>query len=148
MEIQNDITIKTLAHAATKATGDDMKRISAAATLGLMRVVLVNDPDYDFDNLCGDTFNPKVNPNVEVTTLNRQRRAFQARVNREGVYGSIIQCRSVPTGEWETVESIWGMVGEDFIGSGYDIDFLSVANDWLFTNVNLQKIQAAMTDLL
>lgn len=148
MEIQNDITAKTLAHAATKATGDDMKRISAAATLGLLRVVLVDDPDYDFDNLCGDLYNPKVNTRIDKDELNRQKRAFRARVNREGVYGSLIQCRSIPTGEWETIESIWGMVGEDFIGSGYDIDFLSVANDWLFSNLDLPKIQSALSDLL
>ena len=148
MEIQKDITAEVLAQAATKATGNDMKRISAGATLGLMRLVMVFDECYDFDTLCGDVYNPQVNTNIDVTTLNRQKRAFLSRVNREGVHTVVLQCRPVPNAEWVNVEFSGSYVGEDFIGSGYEFDMLANANDWLFENLDLPNIQAALTDLL
>lgn len=143
-----NITIQVLNKAAITATGDDMKAVSAGYHLGVFRIVLVPDHSFNFDDLCGDMFNPEANPEIPVTTLARQKRAYRARVNREGVYGAVMQCRDTPTGEWVDIESVWALVGDDFIGSGYDIDFLTMADDWLRTKLDLPAIQAALVDLI
>jgi hypothetical protein len=125
-----------------------MKRVQAAFTLGLFRIVLVDDETYNFNDLCGDMFNPEAHPDIDPTVLARQKRAYRARVTREGVYGAVMQVRNTPTGEWVDIESIWGNVGEDFIGSGYDIDFLSCADDWLSTKLDLPTMQTALDALV
>jgi len=144
MQISKDITANVLAGVITS----DVKRVEAARVLGMFRVVLVEDETYSFEDLCGDMYNPEANPDVDVTVLARQKRAYRARVNRDGVYGSLAQVRNTPTGLWVTVESIWGFVGEDFIGSGYESDFIENASEWLFTNLDLPKLQAAFKDLM
>jgi hypothetical protein len=143
-----DITLLVLNKAATVATGDDMTAVTAGYQLGVFRIMMVVDDTYTFEHLCGDVYNPEANPDINPTVLARQKRAFRARVNREGVFGAVMQCRDTPTGEWVDVESGWGYVGDDFIGSGYDIDYLACGDDWLRTKLDLNAIQSAVLSLI
>jgi len=142
MQISQDITDKVLSDSSL-----DIKRVSAAYKLGLFRVVLVEDDTYSFEELCGDVYSPEANPDVDVTVLARQKRAFRARVNKDGVYGSVAQVRETPLDEWVVIESIWGFVGDDFIGSGYESDFINAASEWLFTNLDLLKLNKYFIDM-
>lgn len=119
-------------------------RLPAAYTLDMFRVVMVPDESYNIKDLMGDCYNPEVNPEIEVTTLKRQERAFKARVNREGVWAILVQCRALPSLEWVDVESIWGFVGRDAIGSGYEQQLCQAADDWLAKNADLLKLQTAL----
>lgn len=47
------------------------------------------------------------------------------RANREGVYGIEGQYRHPVTGEWIDADSVWGFIGDDWRGSGYDIDIMA-----------------------
>ncbi|MND22842.1 hypothetical protein D3C76_165430 [compost metagenome] len=143
-----DITLQVLNKAALVATGDDMTAVTAGFQLGVFRIMQVIDDTFSFEDLCGDTYRPEANPEIPVTTLARQKRAFRARVNREGVYGAVMQCRNTPTGEWVDIESGWGFVGDDFIGSGYDIDYLACGDDWLRSKLDLNAIQSAVMALI
>lgn len=125
----------------------DISRVRAGFGLGLFRIVLVEDDNYNFEDLCGDCYKPEACPEIEVTTLARQKRAFRARVKSQGVYGAVLQVRAIPTDEWTNIDSIWGLVGMDFVGSGYEGDFIHSANDWLFTNLDLPKLQQLFSDL-
>jgi hypothetical protein len=131
----------------TVGKNTDVTRVTSAFMLGLFRIVLVEDDNYSFEDLCGDCYNPEANPDIEVTTLARQKRAFRARVNSQGVYGAVMQVRPIPTEEWINIESLWGLVGMDFIGSGYEGDFIHQANDWLFSELNLPNLQTLFNGL-
>lgn len=43
---------------------------------GPYRIVEVPDFDIDFENLCGDSYNPKVNPDIDPAELKRQEAEF------------------------------------------------------------------------
>ena len=90
-----------------------------------IRLVIVPDEICSIEDLEGDTYNPKANPDIPEERLKRERAEFAARIEREGVWGLIAQCRG--THGWETVDSCFGFVGEDWRGSGYDIDLKSAA---------------------
>jgi hypothetical protein len=87
------------------------------------------EPDYsaDIDNLAGDSFNPKANPDINPKTLERQYQEFVDKVNREGVWGIVSQYRCPCCGTWKTVDSCWGFVGGDWKDSGYDLDIKQAA---------------------
>lgn len=76
------------------------------------RIVEQVDSYYDFENLCGDTFNPKVNPDIPAETLLENFADFQELVNREGVFGYVLErWNPLPNKGWEHVDSCWGFVG-------------------------------------
>ena len=87
------------------------------------------EPDYDadFDFLCGDSFNPDVNPDIQPHVLERQEKEFLDLVNREGVYGIIGEYRCPCCGEWNQADSCWGFVGDDW--HEVDVDIMSATLD-------------------
>lgn len=108
--------------------------------LGLVRIRLERDTTNNFQDLCGDCYSPTANPEIDPAQLKREKDNFRRRVNREGVHGAIIEVRQFPNEEWadlpgDSVSSIWGFVGFDFIGSGYEADMIRAAVDWAKDNV-------------
>lgn len=70
------------------------------------------DNDYDFENLIGDSYDPKHNPDISPDILAEQLKDFTDLVNREGVYGYVLEKWNPAIGEgWTTVDSCWGFVG-------------------------------------
>jgi len=51
------------------------------------------------------------------------------RANDEGVWGIVGQYRDPATDRWETADSVWGFIGDDWRGSGYDYDVKRVTLD-------------------
>lgn len=82
----------------------------------------------DLDFILGDTFNPKVNPEIPPEKLKAEEEAYIKKIHDEGIWGYQIQ-RWYPEVDkgWIEIDSIWGFVGNDFEGSGYDTEF----KDWV-----------------
>jgi len=112
--------------------------------LGLLKIEQVEDSVTTFADLCGDCFCPVTNPDIDPETLTRQKRAFRARVARQGVHGAVLFTRARPCDEWSESDSIFGFVGSDFIGSGYDSDFLASAKTRLFAGADIAAIRSAL----
>lgn len=95
--------------------------------VGDSRVRIVEMPDCHvcMDDLKGDCFNPDVNENINRNRLAIEEREFEDRVSREGVWGYRAECWNGE--EWIETDSIFGFVGEDFIGSCYDDDLIKSA---------------------
>lgn len=94
---------------------------------GDSRVRIVEMPDCHacIDDLKGDCFNPEVNDNINRNRLAREEREFEDRVSREGVWG--YRAEYWNGAEWIETDSIFGFVGDDFIGSCYDDDLIESA---------------------
>jgi len=94
-----------------------------------VRIVAMPDDCCDMDDLKGDWFDPDVNANINPNRLEREEREFEERVNREGVWG--FRAEYWNGNEWIETDSIFGFVGDDFIGSNYDDDLIESALDGL-----------------
>jgi hypothetical protein len=94
---------------------------------GDVRLRIVPDETCSLEDLEGDCFNSKVNPDVPASTLERDRKAFIEKVNAEGVWGIIGECFD---GErWQHADSCFGFVGQDWKHSGYDTDIMRATLD-------------------
>ena len=112
-----------------------------------VRIVAMPDNCLQMDDLKGDCFNPHVNSDINPNRLAREEREFEDRVYREGVWG--FRAEYWNGEEWIETDSIWGFVGDDFIGSGYDDDLVESALDSLdvYLASEAQTIEAMRPDL-
>lgn len=104
-----------------KYTAETLSKWEEAEDNNLVKFEVVPDEmGYSLDDLAGDCFNPKANPDINPQTLKKQEKEFIERVNREGVNGIVGKYWNGE--EWEVADSVWGFVGDDWENSGYDID--------------------------
>lgn len=81
------------------------------------RILECVDTCADLEDLKGDVFNPKGilemhGPEMTVETLKEQEREFEDRVQREGVFGYVLErWNPLPDQGWEHVDSCFGFVG-------------------------------------
>jgi hypothetical protein len=117
---------------------NDAQKLAYYHHLGLFRIRAELDETYSFNNLCGDMFNPIVNPSIPPAQLERDKRALQSRVRRMGVWSAVLELRKSSADPWiepaELDTYLGGSVGTEFIGSGYDHEFLVSALEWLEGN--------------
>lgn len=118
---------------------NDMQKLAYYHHLGLFRIRATPDPDYTMRDLLGDTFNPVACPDIPAAQLKREEKNERARIHRQGVWGFILEVRKTSADAWgsayaDRLDSLWGNVGADFIGSGYDHEFLCTALEWLEEN--------------
>lgn len=93
------------------------------ASPGPVRIRIAPDEICDFDELCGDSYNPIANPDIPASRLARERQQELDRVNRDGVWGMIGEYWDGD--DWQLVDSCWGFVGDDFKESGYAEDIMA-----------------------
>jgi len=117
------VAVSALDAARVKADFDD------ATGKGLVRLKVVPDDAYEIDDLAGDTFNPKANPNIPPARLERERKAFAESVDRNGVWGIVGEYFDGE--QWQHGDSVWGFVGENWQDSGYDRDVMALTLDAL-----------------
>ena len=91
---------------------------------GNVRLRVVSDETCSLGDLEGDCFNPKANPDVPASRLQRGRKEFIEKVNREGVWGIIGEFFDGET--WRHADSCFGFVGDDWKDCGYDTDIMRV----------------------
>lgn len=89
---------------------------------GHVRLRMVPDDTCSLEDLEGDCFNPKANPNVPPSRLQRDREEFIAKINADGVWGVIGEYFNGET--WQHADSCFGFVGDDWKHSGYDTDIM------------------------
>lgn len=80
---------------------------------GPYRIVEIVDEGADLENLMGDCFNPKANPDIDPEKLAEDEKHFLDLVNREGVFGYVLEKWNPETGKgFEHVDSCFGFVGQ------------------------------------
>jgi hypothetical protein len=94
---------------------------------GNVRLRLVPDEMCSLEDLEGDCFNPKVNPDVFASRLQHDREDFIAKVNRDGVWGVIGEYFDGE--QWRHADSCFGFVSDDWKNSGYDTDVMRATLD-------------------
>ena len=109
--------------------GEIMPEYHASTLPGTVRILERPDSCCDFEDLCGDMFNPDVNPEIDAAELKRQENEYADKVNSEGVYGYVAEFYDGH--EWQETDSVWGFVGDDFNDSGYAPDLMRAAMDGL-----------------
>jgi hypothetical protein len=92
-----------------------------------VRLRYAPDESACLEDLEGDCFNPKVNPDIQASRLERERKAFVERVEREGVFGIIAEYWCEVSQSWKDCDSVWGFIGDDLHGNGYDSDLKRAA---------------------
>lgn len=106
-----------------------MTRFERLKKLGLVRFQIKPDEYSTVEDLEGDMFNPRVNPDIAPEKLAEERNDFIDRINRDGIFGIIGEYK-INSG-WEVADSCWGFVGNDYEGSGYDDDIKTTTIDQL-----------------
>lgn len=118
---------------------NDVQKLAYYHHLGLFRIRAVPDTDYTMGDMLGDSYDPAACPDIPPAELKRQEKNERARIHRQGVWGFILEVRKSSADAWgqafaDRLDSLWGNVGADFIGSGYDFEFLVTALEWLEEN--------------
>ncbi len=93
------------------------QRIIFESPCGFFRVVEKLDTCADLENLKGDIYNPKLIKEMGYKGTAEELRVeeieFEELVNREGVYGYVLEkWNPMPGKGWEHVDSCWGFVGQ------------------------------------
>lgn len=88
---------------------------------GIASIEKIADEFYNFDDLCGDCFDPNLNPDIDPAELRKQKNNYKQRCKKSGVWIMELMING------ESFGSIGGFVGNDFYGSGYDTDFYTTA---------------------
>lgn len=116
-------------------TVDEFER-GTDAQLGDVRLRIVADTDVDVADLFGDCFNPDVNTDIPRSKLEREEKAELERANRDGVWG--VQAQWFDGQRWETTDSCYGFIGEDWKGD-YEIEAMEsameAADKWVAEHV-------------
>ena len=77
------------------------------------RIIEEADLDWDMADLKGDSYNPKVNSDIDPEKLKAEEKRFEALVQSEGVYGYSLEEWNPEVGKgWESDNSCWGFVGQ------------------------------------
>ena len=97
---------------------------------GDSRIRIVESADcMSWDDLTGDSFCPKANPDIKPEILEHEAQEYADKIQHEGVW--FYDAQFWNGDYWESVDSIGGFVGDDFIGSSYDDDLMESAIDAL-----------------
>jgi hypothetical protein len=76
------------------------------------RILEIADNSWTWEELKGDCFDFKTNPDMEPEELSREEKEFELKVLSEGVYGYVLQKWNPEIGcGWETKDSCFGLVG-------------------------------------
>lgn len=80
---------------------------------GIYRIMELQDEFYEMDDLKGDSYNPKVNNDIDPEKLKAEEKAFEKQVYENGVYGYVLEFWNPEIGiGWEHVDSCYGFVGQ------------------------------------
>lgn len=76
-----------------------------------VRLRAVPDETATFDDVCGDTYNPRANPDIPRSRLEREEAAFRDLVEREGVWGVVSEYWDETDERWRHADSCFGFAG-------------------------------------
>ena len=98
------------------------RKFTRLEDLGLVRFEVLPDECSELADLEGDVYNPEANLDIDPAELAQQRKEFVRRIERDGVWGVLGSYRLGVDAPWCRADSVWGFVGEEWKGSGYDAD--------------------------
>jgi hypothetical protein len=76
------------------------------------RIVEVSDTEISFEDLCGDSYCHKSNPDIDPEKLKKEKLEFLALVNDVGVFGYMLEKWNPEVGiGWAHVDSCHGFIG-------------------------------------
>lgn len=113
-------------------SAQEVNVITNAIRQGKIRLTRQHDGLASFEDLAGDCFNPDANPSVPSDQLKREATNFRNRLIRSGAW---VMTAEYWTGRyWEGLlgcegNSIGGFVGNDFFGSGYELQVMQAVLD-------------------
>lgn len=142
-----NITSAVLASKTVALIEDQIGLAQTMVALGMLRIVQVQDEHTSFEDICGDMYSKEANPEIDPDVLKQEKAAYRRRVNKVGVFDVLVQARTLPCADWVNVETLGGNVGMDFVGSGYDSDFMHAGLDWLVKNADIAGIKAMVEKL-
>jgi len=87
-----------------------------------VRLRIVPDEIDDWDFLLGDTYKPECHPDIPVSQIEREKTEYLEKIYRDGVWGIVGEIFNGE--EWQTIDSCFGFVGEEWRDSGYDTDIM------------------------
>jgi hypothetical protein len=96
---------------------------------GNYRIIEVEDTTYCVEDLLGDVYCPKANPDIDIQELKRQEKKERERIAEEGVYGyrliQLIHCDHCKTCQECELDACYGFVGQYSEGDHlYDHDII------------------------
>lgn len=94
---------------------------------GMVRLRIAPDEFVNMDDLKGDTYSRKANPDIPEPRMAREEKEFEERIEREGVCGIVGEYWNGE--EWVQVDSCWGFVGDNWKESGADDGIREAAMD-------------------
>lgn len=106
-------------HAKIQAT------FERARSEGRVRLNFIPDEDARWGDLFGDIFEPKANPDIKPHIMDRERREAEERLEREGAWGIVGEYFDGRI--WQSADACFGFVGDDYEGSGVDLDVMTAA---------------------
>ena len=94
---------------------------------GNVRLRVVPDETCSLEDLEGDCFNPKANPDIPAVKTGTRSRG----IHRESESGRSVgnHRRILRRGRWQHADSCFGFVGDDWKHSGYDTDIMRATLD-------------------
>jgi hypothetical protein len=77
------------------------------------RIVEIPDDRCPINDLLGDAYCPKTNPDIDAKQLEIDKKKMIQRINDDGVFGYVLEKWNpeVDIG-WEHIDSCWGFVGQ------------------------------------
>ena len=85
-------------------------------------IIKIKEDSFDVYHLLGDCFNPEANPNVNPTILKKGKMDYLEKIEVEGVFGIGL----IVNGEIDYSSFVWGFVGDEYLGSGYDLELIEL----------------------
>ena len=76
----------------------------------------------NLEDFLGDCFCPKSNHGIDPEILKKEKKEYIARIESEGIFGIGL----IVNGEIDYSSFVWGFVGDEYLGSGYDSDLVGL----------------------
>jgi len=113
-----------------------------------VRLRIEPDEHCDMEDLKGDTFNRKANPDIQESRMAQEEKKFEESVERDGVVGVIGEYLDPITGEWEHADSCWGFTGysdaADPFQNDYAVDIMNQTLDALSIDSQIKRVEDRM----
>lgn len=92
---------------------------------GAVRLRWEPDDHAHLDDLLGDCYDPRANPDISPARVERERKEAIEKIDRDGVWGLIGEYYDGT--DWKHAESCWGFIGQD--ADDYAVDIMAATLD-------------------